>query len=102
MAEYAQYKGLPAPRLAVIASGAVLVLGGVAVTVGVFPVLGALAVAAFLLVSAVTIHDFWDVPDDQQQDEMTQFLKNVALAGGALAFVALGSTDWPFALGVGL
>ncbi|MFB6177475.1 MAG: quinol oxidase, partial [Halobaculum sp.] len=58
----------------------------------------ALAVAAFLVVSAVLMHDFWAVPEEQQQDEMTQFLKNAALAGGALAFLAIGGTQWPLAL----
>jgi len=41
------------------------------------------------------MHDFWAVPEDQQQDEMTQCLKNVALAGGALALLAVAGTAWP-------
>lgn len=39
----------------------------------------------FLLGSAVGMHDFWTLGDPQeQQAEMTQFLKNVTLAGGAI------------------
>ncbi|WP_123537801.1 DoxX family protein [Halosimplex salinum] len=102
MAGYAEMKGLPAPTFSVIAAGVVLVLGGVGIVLGVAPVLAAGAVATFLLVSAVTMHDFWAVPEDQTQDEMTQFLKNVALAGGALAFLALGGQAWPYAVDVGL
>lgn len=56
----------------------------------------------FLLASAVTIHDFWAVPEDQQQDEMTQFLKNAAMAGASLAFLALASAPWPYALDLSL
>jgi uncharacterized membrane protein YphA (DoxX/SURF4 family) len=67
----------------------------------VFPLVGAAAVAAFLLVAAVTMHDFWAVPADQQQDEMTQFLKNVVMAGGALAFGAVAAGPWAFSLGIG-
>jgi putative oxidoreductase len=89
MAGYAEHKGLPAPRLSVIA-------------LGVVPVLAAGALAVFLLVSAVTMHDFWAVPDDQAQDEMTGFLKNVALAGGALALLAVGGQAWPYAVGAGV
>jgi hypothetical protein len=33
---------------------------------------------------------------------MTQFLKNVALAGAALALLAVSAAAWPFSAGVGL
>ncbi|WP_436929478.1 DoxX family membrane protein [Halosimplex halobium] len=102
MSGYAEMKGIPAPAFSVVASGVVLVLGGLGIVLGVAPVLAAGALATFLLVSAVTMHDFWAVPDDQTQDEMTGFLKNVALAGGALALLALGGQAWPYAVGVGL
>jgi uncharacterized membrane protein YphA (DoxX/SURF4 family) len=102
MTGYAQAKGLPAPKLGVLASGALLVVAGLAIVVGVFPLLAAAALAAFLLVSAVVFHDFWAVPEDQQQDEMTGFLKNVAMAGGALAFGALASQSWGFSVGLSL
>ena len=103
MTGYAEFKGLPAPRFSVIASGLVLVLGGVGVVVGAFPVLAAGALAAFLLVSAVTMHDFWSVDDpEEKQNEMTGFLKNVYGAGAAVALLAVGGTAWPYALGLGL
>lgn len=102
MTGYAEHKGLPAPRLAVLGSGALLALGGLGVIVGVFPVVAAIALAAFLLVTAVTMHDFWAVPEDQTQDEMTQFLKNVALAGGVLVLAAFATNAWALTLGIGL
>jgi uncharacterized membrane protein YphA (DoxX/SURF4 family) len=102
MTGYAQMKGIPAPGFGVIASGVMLVLGGLAIVAGVFPAVAAGALAVFLLVSAVTMHDFWAVPDDQQQDEMVQFLKNVELAGAALVFLALSGETWAYAVGVGL
>jgi uncharacterized membrane protein YphA (DoxX/SURF4 family) len=103
MAGYAEFKGLPAPRFSVVASGFVLVLGGLGVVVGAFPVLAAGALAAFLLVSAVTMHDFWSVDDpEEKQNEMTSFLKNLYGAGAALALLAVGGTAWPYAVGVGL
>ena len=103
MAGYAEFKGLPAPRFSVVASGFVLVLGGLGIAVGAFPVIAAGALAAFLLVSAVTMHDFWSVDDpEEKQNEMTGFLKNVYGAGAAVALLAVGGTAWPYALGVGL
>jgi putative oxidoreductase len=103
MAGYAEMKGLPAPTFSVVASGAMLVLGGLAIITGAFVVLGAGAIAVFLLASAVVMHDFWTVEDEQQQQtEMTQFLKNVSLAGAALAFLGLASLPWPYAVDMGL
>jgi putative oxidoreductase len=103
MAGYAEMKGLPAPTFSVVASGAMLVLGGLAIITGAFVVLGAGAIAVFLLASAVVMHDFWTVEDPQQrQTEMTQFLKNVSLAGAALAFLGLASLPWPYAVDMGL
>jgi uncharacterized membrane protein YphA (DoxX/SURF4 family) len=100
MAGYAEHKGLPAPRLSVLFSGGLLVLAGLSVVLGAFPVLAGLALATFLLVSAFTMHDFWAVPEDQAQDEMTGFLKNVALAGGALALAAIGTSAWAYSVGL--
>ena len=103
MAGYAEFKGLPAPRFSVIASGLLLVLGGGGILVGAFPVLAAGALAVFLLVSAVTMHDFWSVDDpEDRQSEMTSFLKNIYGAGAAIALLALGGTAWPYGLGIGL
>jgi uncharacterized membrane protein YphA (DoxX/SURF4 family) len=69
------------------------------VVVGAYPTVAAGALALFLLVTAVTMHDFWAVPEDQQQDEMTQFLKTVAMAAGAIALLAVAGTAWPYSLG---
>lgn len=103
MTGYAEFKGLPVPRISVIGSGVLLVLGGLGIVLGAFPVLAAGAVATFLIVSAVTMHDFWaQTAPEEQQTEMTNFLKNVYGAGAALAFLALGGLQWPYGVGVGL
>lgn len=102
-AGYAGAKGVPAPRLTVAATGGLLVVGGASVVLGAFPVVGAAALAAFLVVSAVRMHDFWAADNAQeQQTELTQFLKNVALTGAALGFLAVGDASWPYAAGLGL
>ncbi len=100
MAGYAEYKGLPAPRFSVLASGGLLILGGLGVTVGVFPVVAAVALAVFLIVSAVAMHDFWAVPDEDRQDELNSFLKNVTLAGGALVVAASATGTWALSVGM--
>ena len=102
MAGYAEFKGLPVPTLSVLASGVVLVLGGLGLVVGAFPLVSALAVAGFLVVAALAMHDFWAVGSEEKQDEFTAFLKNVAMAGGALALGALSAQTWELSVGIGL
>ena len=102
MSDYAATKGVPAAEFGVIASGSMLVLGGLGLLVGAYPVLAAGAVATFFIVVTPMMHDFWAVPDEQQEEELTNFLKNVELLGAALVFLALGDQVWGFALNIGL
>jgi len=102
MTGYAQYKGLPAPKAGVLLSGLLLILGGIGIVLGVLPVPLAALIAAFLVVSALIFHDFWAAPEEDQQTEMTQFLKNIALAGGALVVAAIGPQSWAYSIGLGL
>lgn len=102
MTGYAEYKGLPAPSLAVIGGGIVLVAGGLSVVAGVYPAVGALALAAFLVVAALTMHDFWAQEGEAAETEMTQFLKNIALTGAALALVGLAGYEWAYSAGLSL
>lgn len=99
---YAEMKGVPAPRFGVVISGGMLVFGGLGIAAGAFPALAAGAVASFLLVGTPLFHDFWAVPEDQRQSELTDFLKNVVMFGGALAFLALSPVSWPYAVGLGV
>jgi len=101
MVPYAEAKGVPAAGLLVPLTGGLLVAGGLSIVLGVYPLLGAGAVVLFLLVSTPLMHDFWAAPETEQQTELTQFLKNVTMLGGALVFLALASAPWPFALGLG-
>jgi uncharacterized membrane protein YphA (DoxX/SURF4 family) len=102
MAAYAKAKRVPFPRASVLFSGGQLAFGGVLLALGAYPVIAAGALASFFLVATPMMHDFWSVPEDQQQDEMTQFLKNVALFGAALVVLAVAPQEWAFAVGVSL
>lgn len=102
MAPYAESKGVPWPRAAVYVSGGMLVVGGILVVIGAYAAIGAALIAAFLLVTTPMMHDFWAVPEDQRQDQMTDFLKNAALFGAALGFVALSAQEWAYALALGV
>ncbi|OLZ40693.1 quinol oxidase [Natrinema saccharevitans] len=102
MAGYAEAKGVPAPKFGVVASGVLLVLAGFGLVLGVYPVLAAGALAVFFLVVTPFMHDFWAVPEDQKQDELTHFTKNVELFAASLLVLVLASQPWGYALNVGL
>jgi putative oxidoreductase len=97
MAAYAGSKGIPSPKLATQASGVLLLLGGLSVLLGVYGDLGSLLLVAFLVPTAFLMHGFWKETDPMNKMmEMVQFNKDLALAGGALAFF------WVFYNEVGL
>lgn len=90
MAPYAESKGLPSPKLAVQVSGAALLLGGLSILLGIWGDLGSLGIAILLVITAVAMHAFWKETDQMaKMNEMTQFNKDIALAGGALAFYVI-------------
>jgi uncharacterized membrane protein YphA (DoxX/SURF4 family) len=90
MGAYAESKGVPSGKLMTLASGVLLAVGGLMVLLGVWADLGALLLVVFLLPTAFLMHAFWKETDPMaKQVEMTQFMKNVAIAGGALMFFAL-------------
>jgi uncharacterized membrane protein YphA (DoxX/SURF4 family) len=84
--EYARMYRVPAPGITVPVSGLMAVLGGLSVALGIWGDLGALVLVAFLLPVAFYMHAFWKETDPQQQaNQMAHFLKNLSMAGGALA-----------------
>ena len=93
MTGYAQFKKVPAPKLAVIVTGLMLIIGALYIVFGVYADLGALLLAIFLVPSAFMMHNFWTIQDPQaKQGEMINFFKNLSLAGAALIiFVLVGS-----------
>jgi uncharacterized membrane protein YphA (DoxX/SURF4 family) len=75
MAGYAGSKGVPAPKIAVAGSG------------------------ALLLPVSFTMHNFWAAQDPMQKmGDMVNFTKNMALIGCALMFLAIPQ-PWPYSLG---
>ncbi len=93
MTGYAQFKKVPAAKLAVIVTGLMLIIGGLYIVFGVYADLGALLLAIFLVPTAFMMHNFWTIQDPQaKQGEMINFFKNLSLAGAALIiFVLVGS-----------
>ena len=87
--EYAASKGVPEILLAI--ATALELLGAVSVVVGFRARWGALALLIFLVPVTLVFHNFWAVPAAQQQMEMANFLKNLAIAGGLLIIFGRGA-----------
>ena len=89
MAGYAASRGIPAPKLAVLGSGVLILVGALSVLLGVWADLGSLLLVLFLLPTAVLMHPFWKETDaETKQMELIGFNKDVALGGAALALFA--------------
>lgn len=99
MTGYAKSKNVPLAKWAVLFSGLLLLLGGVSVLTGVYPQIGILCVAVFFLGVTFKMHNFWAVPEEYKMAEKVNFMKNLALLGSALMWLAI-ATPWPFSLGM--
>lgn len=90
---YAESKGVPAPRRAVIVSGVAFAAGGLSIILGIWGDLGALLLIVCLVPTTVLMHDFWAIDDpNAKQNEMANFMKNVSVIG-ALFFLLAWFSD---------
>jgi len=87
-AAYAGSKGVSGVLLAI--ATVLELFGGISIVVGFKARWGALALLIFLVPVTLVFHNFWAIPAEQQQMEMVNFLKNLAilivLGTGAGAF----------------
>jgi|SRR3989338_6850144 len=97
MTSYAKSKNVPFAKWAVLFSGLLLLLGGISVLTGVYTQIGVLCIAAFFLGVTFKMHDFWAVPKEEQMAQKINFMKNMALLGSALMWLAI-ATPWPLSL----
>lgn len=91
---YATSAGLPMATAGVAIALVIELFGGLALLIGYRARIAALALAVFVLVAAVFFHNYWAMPEAQQMMQQLMFFKNVAIAGGLLAFAAFGAGAW--------
>ncbi len=95
-AGYAEMRGLKNAKAMVQVSGILMIAIALGIILGIWIDLAALGAIAFLLIGNVLIHHFWSDDDPMtQQMEMTQFMKNLSMAGGALVMFALADQMGP-------
>ena len=77
-------KGIPLATVALVITLCIEIGGGLMVLTGFGARYAALILFLWLIPVTLVFHHFWGLPAEQQQDQMVNFLKNVAIMGGLL------------------
>jgi putative oxidoreductase len=81
-------RGLPAPRLCLIAGTVFQIIAGTLLIFGQFVQFAALGLVAFTLVSSVLMVNFWSLAGEARQKMQNIFMSNLAIIGGLLIAAA--------------
>jgi len=88
---YITSAGLPLPQVGAVIAVVVELLFGLMLLVGFKTRPVALIMALFTVATAVFFHNFWAMPADKVMANQMNFFKNLAIAGGLLAYAAFGA-----------
>lgn len=98
MIGYSASQNVPAPAVAVVGTGILLLIGGLSMLTGIWPYVGLIAIAIFLVGVTPKMHAYWKTTDPMMH--MTahiNFWKNVGLLGATLIMFVI-SVPWPYSL----
>ena len=91
---FAASQGVPLASVLVPLSGIIALLGALSILLGFRAKLGAWLIVIFLI-GVTPLHKFWGITDPMmQQMQMVNFMKNLAMLGGALLITQFGSGPW--------
>ncbi|MFD1569744.1 DoxX family membrane protein [Halorubrum laminariae] len=91
--EIAEEKGVPMPEVAVPFVTGMLFVANLGIVLWKLPRAAAGAIAVFFLGTTPAIHDFWNMEGQERHGNKINFLKNLALLGGALVFLDAADRD---------
>jgi putative oxidoreductase len=83
-------KGVPLPQVAAGIALAIELLGGLLLVIGWKARWAAVAIILFTIPATFLFHDYWNMVDAERQENEINFMKNIAIIGGALMVVAFG------------
>ena len=84
-------KGIPLASVALVITLLIEIGGGLMLLTGYKARYAALVIAVWMVPVTLVFHNFWAVPAAQQQDQMINFLKNLAIIGGLLVTASASS-----------
>lgn len=90
-AAFMQSKGMVAVPFFLTMTIFVELGGGISLLLGFCPRYAALALALFLIPVTYIFHPFWALEAPERMMQTINFMKNIAIIGGLLAFFAAGS-----------
>ncbi|MNU59250.1 Inner membrane protein YphA [compost metagenome] len=88
---YISSVGAPLPQVAAVIAIVVELGLGLLLLVGFKTRVSAIVLAIFTVAAAVMFHNYWAMPADKAFVNQLMFFKNIAIAGGLLAFAAFGA-----------
>jgi putative oxidoreductase len=95
LAQLAAQHGMPMAQILVPAAGALILVGGLNILFGFHARIGAWFIVLFLLVVTPVMHNFWAIADPTAaQAQLSNFMKNVSMLGGALLITRFGAGPW--------
>ena len=89
-------KGMPFAELVLVGAIAFELGGALMVLLVWHARWGAMLLAVFTVAATIVFHNFWAVEAAQYRNQLNHFLKNLAILGGLLYIMAMGSG--PFSL----
>lgn len=97
-AAYTGSKKVPFPKTAVVVSGLMMILGGLGILLGVHITISVALIVVCMIPITFIMHDYWNNADPMKKmSNRVNFMKNIALIGGALAFLFI-TLPWPWSL----
>src|SRR5579871_5652043 len=86
--------GVPYPPVLLAGAIVFLIAGSLSVILGYKANYGAALLLVFLILATYYFHAFWKETGQAQQQQMINFMKNLALMGAMLFIMANGSGPW--------
>ncbi|KPK50449.1 MAG: DoxX family protein [Thiotrichales bacterium SG8_50] len=83
--------GIPMASVALVITIIIEIAGAAMIIVGYKPRLAAIVLFLWMIPVTFIFHAFWAVPQEQMQTQFIMFFKNIAMMGGLLLIMGLGS-----------
>jgi len=95
-AGYMAARGFPLVPLFLLAAVILEIGGSLSLFLGLRVKLGAAALLIFLIAATLIFHNFWAFMGAEKQEQMINFMKNVAIMGGLLFVLTFGPGPMSF------
>lgn len=89
--QYAASHGVMMPNIIVPIAGVMAIAGGISILLGWKAKFGGWLIVAFLIPVTFIMHNFWTLEGHERQMQMSMFMKNISMLGGAFLITYFGA-----------